>query len=580
MTKQKATKRALLLSALSLLMCVSMLIGSTFAWFTDSVTSGSNKIVAGTLKLDLELLDKETDSWNSIKKTQAPIFDYDLWEPGYTDVKVLKVENEGTLALKWIAKFISDEKLSILANVIDVYVKPSAAELTYPADRNLDGYEYVGTVAEFVNTIEHTTYGSLEAGESAYLGIALKMQESAGNDYQGLSLGAFDIQILATQDTVESDSFNNQYDKDATYPGITIPDDAIEVSDFEGFVSALQNGGNYEITAPFTVEGILNVAADTAFYNASASNVITFAQNARLKTAENTDLALYGIKIDGGGSFEMVDGEFTTDSTACNNNAILMAYAGSTLTLGEGTVVENVVSNCPAVAWAKGTVDNRATIIFDGATVRNCAGGSGTVINVDNYGDVYIEDGTVITGNVSYNKQNHGIIRIYNPWDAENVSTLTMNGGEITDNYFSANGAIGLYYGKMIMNGGEISGNSWYSYNGKTNGFYCVVYVHSQSQFIMNGGEISGNTITDGAINAINSSVEGAITINGGTVTNNINTRNDNKDALAGVCYPYSMQKTLVISEDADVTGTVYNHAIEGDVVVRDYNEITEYFGE
>ena len=220
MTKQKSTKRALLLSALSLLMCVSMLIGSTFAWFTDSVTSGSNKIQSGTLKLDLELLDKESGNWNSIKESKAPIFDYDLWEPGYTDVKILKVENEGNLALKWIAKFVSNGDLSILADVIDVYVKPSATELTYPADRNLEGYENVGTVADFVDTIEETTYGNLAGGESAYLGIALKMQESAGNDYQGLSLGTFDIQILATQDTVESDSFDNQYDKNAEYPEI------------------------------------------------------------------------------------------------------------------------------------------------------------------------------------------------------------------------------------------------------------------------------------------------------------------------------------------------------------------------
>lgn len=361
---------------------------------------------------------------------------------------------------------------------------------------------------------------------------------------------------------------------------LPVPSDAVAVSNFEDFQTALATGGNYQLVASFTVEtGNYTVAANTAFYNNDPTNVISFAQNARLKTAENADLALYGVKIDGGGSFSMVDGEFTTDSTACNNDAILMAYAGSTLTLGKGTVVENVVSNCPAVAWAKGTVDNRATIIFDGATVRNCAGGSGTVINVDNYGAVYIEDGTVITGNVSYNKENHGIIRIYNPWDPANVSTLTMNGGEFTNNYFSGNGAIGLYYGKMTLNGGELSGNTWYSYGGKTNGFYCVVYVHSNSQFIMNDGEISGNTITDGAINAINSSIEGAITFNGGTVTNNINTRNDNKDALAAVCYPYSMQKTVVISDNANVTGTVYNHAIEGDVVVRNYSEISEYFG-
>lgn len=226
MTKQKSTKRALLLSALSLLMCVSMLIGSTFAWFTDSVTSAGNKIQSGTLKLDLELLDKDSEKWNSIKESKAPIFNYDLWEPGYTEIELLKVENEGTLALKWMAKFVCAKKLTALANVIDVYVLPygvqaDASGVTYPADRELTGYTKVGTVADFVNTIQTTTTGNLEAGEAAYLGIALKMQETAGNEYQGLDLGAaFDIQILATQYTSESDSFNNQYDADAAFENV------------------------------------------------------------------------------------------------------------------------------------------------------------------------------------------------------------------------------------------------------------------------------------------------------------------------------------------------------------------------
>jgi len=213
MNNKKSTKRALLSSVLSLVLCMALLIGTTFAWFTDSVTSAGNKIQAGTLEIDLELLDKDTKVWNSIKDSQVPIFNYNLWEPGYTDVKILKVENEGSLALKWIAKFVTEqESLSILANVIDVYVCPSATELAYPAERDLTGYTKVGTVADFVDSIEETTWGNLKAGEKAYLGIALKMQETAGNEYQGLELGAFDIQILATQLTYESDSFDDQYD--------------------------------------------------------------------------------------------------------------------------------------------------------------------------------------------------------------------------------------------------------------------------------------------------------------------------------------------------------------------------------
>ena len=54
MMNKKSTKRSLLLSALSLVLCLSMLVGTTFAWFTDSVTSGKNRIVAGNLDVELE----------------------------------------------------------------------------------------------------------------------------------------------------------------------------------------------------------------------------------------------------------------------------------------------------------------------------------------------------------------------------------------------------------------------------------------------------------------------------------------------------------------------------------------------
>ena len=213
MTNKKSTKRALCTSILCLLVCISMFLGTTYAWFTDSVINTGNKIQAGNLDIDLELLDKDTGKWISLSKENKPIFDYDKWEPGYVDAKILKVENEGTLALKWIAKFYSENKLSALADVIDVYVLPSETELEYPENRTLDGYTCVGNLSSFVNTLEETTCGNLEAKESAYLGLALKMRESAGNEYQGLSLGgSFDIRIFATQYTSESDSFDNQYD--------------------------------------------------------------------------------------------------------------------------------------------------------------------------------------------------------------------------------------------------------------------------------------------------------------------------------------------------------------------------------
>ena len=212
------SKKSLLMSSISLLLCISMFIGSTFAWFTDSASSAGNKIHSGILKLDVELLDKETQKWHSIKDTQEPLFNYDKWEPGYMDAKVFKIQNEGNLALKWVTKFYSEYELSILSDVIDIYVRPSDSKIGYPTDRNLENYTCVGNLRTFINSIEDTTYGNLEPEQESYLGIVLKMREEAGNEYQGLSLGGpFDIRIYATQYTSEYDSFGKEYDKGATF---------------------------------------------------------------------------------------------------------------------------------------------------------------------------------------------------------------------------------------------------------------------------------------------------------------------------------------------------------------------------
>ena len=83
----KSTKRALLTSALAMVVCLAMLVGSTFAWFTDTATTGVNKIVSGNLKVGLEY-------WNGEKYTDATnisLFSEETkWEPGHTEVVYLK----------------------------------------------------------------------------------------------------------------------------------------------------------------------------------------------------------------------------------------------------------------------------------------------------------------------------------------------------------------------------------------------------------------------------------------------------------------------------------------------------------
>ena len=121
----KATKRALLSSVLALFLCFSMLLGTTYAWFTDSVTSANNIIQSGTLDVEMEWAEgKEIPSSANWKDASTgAIFNYDRWEPGYVEAKHLKITNAGTLALKY--------QLRILANgVVSTYTYNKANRIT------------------------------------------------------------------------------------------------------------------------------------------------------------------------------------------------------------------------------------------------------------------------------------------------------------------------------------------------------------------------------------------------------------------------------------------------------------------
>ena len=213
MTKKFSTKKALITSVLSLMLCLSMLIGTTFAWFTDSVTSEGNIIMAGNLDVEMYWADgtEAPDSANWIDASAGAIFDYDNWEPGYVEVRHIKIVNEGDLALKYKVQIIANGEVTDLADVIDVYYVDPAIQV---ADREaLANAPKLGTLTEVLAALDSTGNGALEPGNADTITIALKMQETAGNDYQGKSIGtSFSIQLLATQYDFESDSFGTDYD--------------------------------------------------------------------------------------------------------------------------------------------------------------------------------------------------------------------------------------------------------------------------------------------------------------------------------------------------------------------------------
>ena len=235
-------RNALIISLLSIFLSLSAATATTYAWFTDTVSNTGNKIQAGTLKIDL-LQDKEenhtADSYNSIANQTESIFsDEVIWEPGQTQVAYLAVKNNGNLALKY----------NIILDVVDRetnkdLTQAMAGAFTY-AVINQDTPKSVGDDWPDVKAAAIAPYGysanllaaiqeaapgaksaritaaptgKLQPNNKDYFVIAIHMNEDAGNAYQN-GLIEFDVNVVATQDTVEKDGFNSeQYDAGAKF---------------------------------------------------------------------------------------------------------------------------------------------------------------------------------------------------------------------------------------------------------------------------------------------------------------------------------------------------------------------------
>ena len=206
--KKNTTKRSLLASVLALVMCVTMLVGTTFAWFTDSASTAVNKIESGTLHVDIvdesgNSLDGKTLSFRDVNKN-ADI----LWEPGATfALDSFRIVNTGKLALKYKVIINGVNGNAKLLEAIDFFVKIGDAEKVALAD-----WEGIllpeGKTATTANEV---------VGATDLITISGTMKKEAGNEYQGLSIDGIGITVVATQYTYEYDSKGNLYDKDADY---------------------------------------------------------------------------------------------------------------------------------------------------------------------------------------------------------------------------------------------------------------------------------------------------------------------------------------------------------------------------
>ena len=174
MTSSKSTKRALLTSVLALLMCVTMLVGATFAWFTDTASTAVNKIQAGTLNVDI--VDKNGDSLDGKSLSFKDVNNNTdiLWEPGATfNLDSFKIVNKGNLAFKYKVIISGVNGNAKLLEAIDFFVKIGYAEKVALAD--WDGILLPeGKIA---------TTGNEVVGATDLITISGTMKKEAGNEY-------------------------------------------------------------------------------------------------------------------------------------------------------------------------------------------------------------------------------------------------------------------------------------------------------------------------------------------------------------------------------------------------------------
>ena len=383
MTKKKTTKHALISSLISLALCFAMLVGTTFAWYTDSITSGRNNIVAGSLNLSLTYrkVVNDVETWAEVTD-QTPIFPDDLsFEPGAVHVAYVKVANTGDLAFKYSLAAVVDSETKGTNQAGDYfylsdYLKFKAVATDTVYTTRADAVAALGTnPPSLAGGASLADAAVLKAGDpEVMLALIIYMPEDVGNVANPLPGDAnkpkitFGLDAVATQYTIEKDSFDDQYDAAAVMPEI--------VSDFSSMKEVL---ANVSTTEPVTIQLTDNII------------VPDDAEKSYISIPANTDvtLDLNGKTISGG----------RTDQKP--NYGMINVGKDATLTIENGTVTYGDPGDGSWSAYRNTISIQRGTLIIKNATIENtCQAGISSAIDImSNTGaedaKLIIEDSTI-----------------------------------------------------------------------------------------------------------------------------------------------------------------------------------------
>lgn len=438
MANKKNTKRALLLSALSLLLCVSMLVGSTFAWFTDSVTAEGNKIISG--RLDVDLVDA---NGKSLENETLEFVDQDgnvltniLWEPGCTyTLQPVKVMNRGNLWLKY----------EIVISGIN-----GSAKLLEAIDWSVEGAELKGSLAP--------------NGVTEALNITGHMKEEAGNEYQGLEMDGISITVYATQVNVEADSFGPDYDEVAP---LLVWDGSVDTSWYDASATS------YKLDTPAKLAGLaklvnegnnfegksIKLAADMDLNNLKWTAIGTSSANFNGKFYGN-GYTIYNLNVSGtkgvgligfAGTAAHIEGVHIVGADVSGENSVgaVLGYGYLAKDCLKNCVVENAVVF--AAAGANNDNGDKVGAVAGWTSNGNIIGNK--AINCEIYG---CRD---IGGIVGYvNGENRAVEVSGNTVENVNVSVIDAEGYDANKLGTNINAAVGRTGDKVTVrdNNGEI----------------------------------------------------------------------------------------------------------------------------
>ena len=466
MTNMKSTKRALLSSVLALFLCFSMLLGTTFAWFTDSVTSGNNIIQSGNL--DIELKYKKvvngqiTADWDTVQGKDE-IFDPEaLWEPGRVEVVYLEISNVGSLALKYqLGVNVVDEvigtnvlggDLKLSDHLVFKVIEIDEADVgTYTRETAMAA---AGTEKGLADYNGATT--ALEVGGKDYVALIVYMPTSVGNEanHNGTAEGepsiTLGINLFATHVSSEEDSFGKDYDEDAIHEQFKV----LSATDLQNALNNATAGSVITLMDDIDVNESITVSApSTAAYSLRRSALagITIDLNGKTMSSVNglEDPVIYSK-----GVLTLKNGTIKAVETTAIRNHGSSAY----LTLEGMTITQTTAINPEWLGSAVFTSGGATTEIHGGTYT----GVSSAAIVATSGGHLIINDGT-FSADVT-------TIRI-DTWSYN--SFLTINDGTFN---VSVEGAKALYAdGYKAADGVNINGGT---FNGTIDSTYTLININ------------------------------------------------------------------------------------------------------